>query len=135
MYLYWVSNKWYTIKDIGSVTPCLDKFIFGVLISSVILFLVIGPFYIFCSLSPLVTYNEVLDGQIKLAFQINKTIGFMPAKGRVEENANKLNSSYENITSSLPYEIYNLKNPFLKTLDEDMWRTNKFSNKTETRDF
>jgi len=52
MYLFWTGNRFYTMKTLGSPQECLDKFIFGILIASVVLFLLIGPFYIFSSMSP-----------------------------------------------------------------------------------
>jgi hypothetical protein len=51
---------------LGSATGCIDKFIFGVLIASVVLFLLIGPFYIFSSYSPWVKANPVLSANLKL---------------------------------------------------------------------
>lgn len=101
MYLYWVGNRWYTIKDLGIQVECAEKCIFGILIASVVLFLLIGPFYIFSSISPWVAHNAVLDGRVNLAWQINKTIGVWPEKGLVVENPDVLNSSFKNITSSL----------------------------------
>lgn len=62
MYLYWIGNRWYVIKDLGMQIEPVEKCIFGVLIASIVLFLVVGPFIIFSDFSPLVSYNEVLDG-------------------------------------------------------------------------
>jgi hypothetical protein len=55
MYLYWIGNRYYTIKEIGLQIEPVEKCIFGVLIASVVLFLVIGPFIIFSDFSPLVS--------------------------------------------------------------------------------
>jgi hypothetical protein len=98
MYVCWTGNRFYTIKLLGSPTECLDKFIFGVLIASGLLFLLIGPFYIFSSISPLVNYNEVLQGTINLNFQVNKTIYLYPELGKVVEQRADMKKSNE------PYE-------------------------------
>jgi len=60
MFLGWTGNRYYTIKVLGSPTECLDKFIFGVLISSVLLFLLMGPFYLFSTWSPMVGFNPIV---------------------------------------------------------------------------
>lgn len=64
----WAGNKWYTIKPMGIEAECLDKFIFGFLFSSIILFLLIGPFYLFSTMSMYVAYNPVLEGSFELNF-------------------------------------------------------------------
>jgi len=66
LYIGWTGNRFYTIKTLGSPTECLDKFIFGVLIGSVLLFLLIGPFYMFSTVSPLVDFNPVTQGKFEL---------------------------------------------------------------------
>lgn len=112
-YLYWTGNRYYTIKPLGSPTECLDKFIFGILIASLVLFLLIGPFYLFSSMSPWVTYNDVLSGTVEINFVINKTIGIYPEIGKVLEEKDQLNSSYKQINSTMPYRIYHLEDPYL----------------------
>jgi len=135
MFVAWTGNRWYTIKVLGSPTECFDKFIFGVLIASGLLFLLIGPFYIFSSLSPLVAYNKVLQGTINLNWQVNKTIGLYPEIGKVLENKDDLNKSYVQINSTMPYRFYHLDNPYLKTFDDEMWQHSNYSKMTETRFF
>jgi hypothetical protein len=57
-------NKFYTEKTLGSPAECLDKCIFGVLIASVILFLLIGPFILFSTSSPYVGFNPISQAYI-----------------------------------------------------------------------
>lgn len=83
LYIGHTGNRWYTIKTMGSLTPCLDKFIFGILISSGLLFLLMGPFYLFSTWSPMVGFNPVVKGTFDLNIQINKTVGYNPEKGDV----------------------------------------------------
>lgn len=135
MFIGWTGNRYYSFKILGSQTECLDKCIFGVLIASGLLFLLIGPFYIFSSISYLVDYNKVLQGTINLNFQVNKTIGLYPEIGDVMENIDDVNSSYQLINSTMPYRFYHLDNPYLKTFDKEMWNSSKYSKMTETRDF
>lgn len=60
LYVGHTGNRWYTIKPLGMPQPALDKCIFGVLISTGVLALLIGPFIIFSTLSPLVSNNPVI---------------------------------------------------------------------------
>lgn len=138
MFIGWTGNRYYTIKVLGSPTECLDKFIFGVLISSVLLFLLMGPFYLFSTMSPLVGFNPVIEGEFNLNIQINKTLGYWPEKGKLKLNKggdDELSQDFDRIVSSLPYRLYHITSPFLKNFDDGMWSSTKFHNKTETRDF
>lgn len=81
LYIGWTGNRWYTIKTLGSPTECFDKFIFGVLIGSGLLFLLIGPFYMFSTSSPLVANNPVIAGKFELNLQINTTVAYNPENG------------------------------------------------------
>lgn len=81
MFLGWTGNRWYTIKILGSQTECFDKFIFGVLLTSGALFLLMGPFYLFSTMSPMVGFNPISEGKFNLNLQINKTLGYNPEKG------------------------------------------------------
>lgn len=90
MYLCWTGNRFYTIKVLGSPQECLDKFIFGILIASGVLFLLIGPFLIFSTLSPLVSFNPVIQGEFDMNLQINKTIHIHPSTGEVVKDASHL---------------------------------------------
>lgn len=83
MFLSWTGNKYYTIKALGIPIECLDKCIFGVLIASVILFLLIGPFYLFSTISPYVDYNPISQAYINMNFQVNKTIWINPSTSNI----------------------------------------------------
>jgi len=52
----------------------MDKFIFGVLISSIFLCILVGPIYFFSDIGGFIQTNPVNSGQIYLSFVINKTI-------------------------------------------------------------
>ena len=67
--------------------------------------------------------------------QINKTMGFDPMTGDMVTDTGDLDDNYKEIRSSLPYRFYHLTSPFLKEFDEEMWKKNPYSKKTETRDF
>jgi len=94
-----------------------------------------GPFYLFSTISPLVGFNPVIEGEFNMNIQINKTMGFDPKNGDMVTDTGELGSNFKIIESSLPYRFYHLTSPFLKEFDEVMWKNNKYSNKTETRDF
>jgi hypothetical protein len=107
MFIGWTGNRYYTVKVLGSPTECLDKFIFGVLISSVLLFLLMGPFYLFSTWSPLVGFNPIVEGTFNLNLQINKTLGYYPEEGKLKTDlGNNLPDTYDLINSSLPYNLY-----------------------------
>jgi len=74
MYLGWVGNRWYLEKTLGEQTGLIDKCIFGVAIASVVLFLLIGPFYIFSSYSPWVKANPVLSANLMLNLLVKKQV-------------------------------------------------------------
>lgn len=46
-----------------------------------------------------------------------------------------MNSSFDRMNSSMPYNFYHLNNPYLKQFSAEMWKDSKYSNMTETRDF
>lgn len=66
LYIGWTMNEYYAVKIVGKPILPLEKFIFGVLIATGILFLLIGPFILFSTVSPLVSFNPVLGGVISL---------------------------------------------------------------------
>jgi len=74
MYCAKNGNISYTIRVLGAPTPLLDKCIFGVLISSVILFLLVGPLVFFSDIGGFVAPNPVLSGDVKVALVIKKTL-------------------------------------------------------------
>lgn len=143
MYLGWVGNRYYLEKVLGSPTGLFDKCLFGVSIASVVLFLLIGPFYIFSSYSPWVRENPVLSANIKLNLQINKTVYADIQNGRIYEHIPKGKAGrerhrrheFEEFNSSIPYNIYAIMSPYMKTFDDKQWQACKYSHKTETREF
>lgn len=67
-------NVSYTTRVLGTATERLDKCIFGVLISTVILFLLVGPLVFFSDVGGFVAPNPVLSADIKVALVITKTL-------------------------------------------------------------
>jgi len=74
MYCAKNGNVSYTRKVLGSPTALLDKCIFGVLISVVILFLLVGPLVFFSDIGGFVAPNPVQSADIQVALVINKTL-------------------------------------------------------------
>lgn len=56
------------------MTPIEEKCIFSGIFSTIIIALLVGPFYLFSDNSPLVGTNPVLNGYIGVNFIVNKTI-------------------------------------------------------------
>lgn len=67
-------NKYYNEKQLGSPTEFQDKCIWGGLITSIIMFLIAGPFLLFSDLSPAIGINPVIDAKMDIALSINKTV-------------------------------------------------------------
>jgi hypothetical protein len=61
-------------KILGSRTPKMDKCIFGVLISSVILFILIGPLFFFSDYGGFVAPNPVTEGELQFSFVIKRNM-------------------------------------------------------------
>lgn len=99
--------------------------------------MLIGPFYIFSTASPLVNYNPVIQGKFELNLQVNTSVCYRPNNGNIEEDCYKVRKDpeYIEIPSSLPYGLYYNENPYLEDFTPEMWADNEFSKKTETRDF
>ena len=83
MYLGWVGNRYYIEKIQGVPTGRLDKCLFGVTISTALLGLLIGPFYLFSTWSPFVTFNPVGSATIKFNLQVNRTVFVNKANGQI----------------------------------------------------
>jgi len=66
-------NVSYVVKVLGSRTPVLDKCIFGVLISSVILGMLIGPIFFFSDYGGFIAPNPAISGEIDVSLIIDKT--------------------------------------------------------------
>lgn len=60
-----IGNNWYNEKPLGSAVTLDEKCIFGVLMTSIVLVLIVGPLILFSNLMPgLVTFNPVLSADI-----------------------------------------------------------------------
>lgn len=68
MYCAKNSNHWYTIKILGEATWMIDKLIFGVLFTVIILFLMVGPLYFFSDYSNFVGPNPVISAYFGMSF-------------------------------------------------------------------
>ena len=91
-----VGNRWYGEKILGSKTPIQEKCIFSGIFSSIIIILLVGPFYLFSDNSPLVDVNPVLNGNVAVNFIVNKTL-------------------QDNVIDIEPYNIYDNQNLLLRT--------------------
>jgi hypothetical protein len=67
-------NISYVVKVLGSPTTPCDKFIFGWLIGGIIIFLLIGPIYLFSEYSGFIAPNPVWGGNIEIDMSISKNI-------------------------------------------------------------
>jgi hypothetical protein len=62
-----IGNMWYGPKILGSPVEPLDKCLFGVFVSTVITFLLVGPFLLFSDLIPgLVGLNPITSANVQL---------------------------------------------------------------------
>jgi len=139
-----IGNNWYNQKALGSAVTADDKCIFGVLMTSIILTLIVGPLILFSNLMPgLVTFNPVLSADVHISFNMNKTI-YSYSSGAVIDNTEireldleEFTEGYANgtivsSTQSTPYLIYNNANPFFRVYNEKQWLTSNYSEWTET---
>lgn len=74
MYAAKNGNIWYTQKEIGIPTEPLDKCIFGVLFSIVVMLLLVGPMVIFSDLTGFVSINPVHESNVHFLFIIKKSL-------------------------------------------------------------
>lgn len=74
LYIAKNGNYSYVVKPLGSATLLLDKIIFGWLISSVLLLLLLGPVFFFSELGSFIQENPVREASIELSFIVNKTL-------------------------------------------------------------
>lgn len=68
------SNHWYTIKILGEATWMVDKLIFGVLFSAIIILLMVGPLYFFSDYSGFVGPNPVKAAYFGVSFVLRSAI-------------------------------------------------------------
>lgn len=93
-------NYWYNARVFGSKSDPVDKFVFGGLITGVILVILIGPFYFFSEFSSFIEPNPVQSGEIEIRLNIKKRVSYADimneAKGNSEQalNAN-VRSNYD----------------------------------------
>lgn len=146
-----IGNMWYIPKVLGSPVEPADKCIFGVLMTSIVTFLLVGPFLLFSDLIPgLVVLNPIQKADIKLLFTLNETIYSNATNDEVVENEFLLNSLNHNYTllnelidsgdiivtnMTVPSIIYENKNPFFQTYASDAWAESEYAEWTETNNF
>jgi hypothetical protein len=162
MYISKAGNWSYTIRTLGEPVPALDKCIFGYLIISVIMFVLIGPLFVFSDAGPFIAPNQVIGGALKLAFVIDKNTSLLKMTGEASRNAQQklFSDDYDefdqlddgtflfssdptkdvegnktNLAQLTPYVVYESKSPFLKTLDNETFNASPLRNRTETRFF
>ena len=69
-----IGNKWYVPKPLGSPVAPDEKFIFGWLMTSIVLLLIVGPLILFSDLMPgLVGMNPVLSADVNIFMNMNET--------------------------------------------------------------
>lgn len=93
-------NVSYTTRVLGTPTERFDKCIFGVLISVVILFLLVGPLVFFSDIGGFVAPNRVLSADIKVALVITKTLNSTLAPVSALAFASAAAMNHTNITGS-----------------------------------
>jgi hypothetical protein len=67
-------NEYYGIKKLGLAIDKVEKCLFGVVVSFLLLFLLIGPFVLFSEYGGLTQANPVLNGNIEMSFLIEKKV-------------------------------------------------------------
>lgn len=140
-------NNYYAIKKFGGLTEKLDKCTFGVTILSILIFLLVGPMLLFSEYGGLTSANPVLNGELTASFLIQKAVytdvnDHRMRPGLTEAEARKIEDEIESgvpnlvkVNTAVPYQVYKNSHSFLRTYDEDYWKTAKYFNWTETRSF
>lgn len=60
-----IGNSYYNMKPLGSAVTLDEKCLFGGLVTTIILILIIGPLILFSNLMPgLVTFNPVISADV-----------------------------------------------------------------------
>jgi hypothetical protein len=142
LYACKIGNKWYGEKKLGLKTDRCEKCLFGVLMTSIVMILMVGPFLLFSDLIPgLIAINPVLSADIQLSFVLNETMFTNTTSHRTLSNYTKTDEMYEYYLSnediiktnrSTPYLVYENKNPFFRSYDPVTWKYSNYSNMTET---
>lgn len=133
MYTAKNGNISYVVKVLGSPTAKLDKCIFGVLITGIILALLVGPLWFFSDVGGFIAPNPVTAATISFSFVIHKTMSQNDLNGMMDTSLYQLdnNSTFllesENLTdhkaikSKIPYIFYENANPFFRQYDKDYY--------------
>ena len=128
------------VKVLGSRTPVLDKCIFGVIISSVILGMLIGPIFFFSDYGGFIAPNPALSGKIDVSLIIDKTTSIqeilkneqlrgggeevdteeIEVPQDVSEEWVEQNLAKE-LHAQVPYQIYSNKYPFFRQYDDEFY--------------
>jgi len=67
-------NRFYGEKVLGVKTDRCEKCMTGVLISSILLFLLVGPLLLFSEYGGLISPNPVLHGEFDVSFEVSKMV-------------------------------------------------------------
>jgi len=147
LYAAKVSNHYYGIKVLGLRIDRMEKCIFGVFISSILMVMLVGPFFLFSEYGGLVQSNPVLGGNIEFSFIIEKNL-FTDKNGDIiinisNEEAVKLHKQSlsadqdknQVIRTEVPYSIFKNEHPYLRLYDKEMWESSEFDKMTETNYF
>jgi hypothetical protein len=70
------SNISYTRRIIGTKAWWLDKIIFGWLLGGIILFLLVGPLYLFSDSGGFIAPNPVISAELDLQFVVDKNLSY-----------------------------------------------------------
>lgn len=153
------SNRSYTEKILGAPAGPIEKCIFGVLLSTIIMVLLAGPLWFFSDIGGFVAPNPVQSANLELSFIIQKNLTDLnlederhEGKHKANDDKTKLNldelyttqdlseleeetDDTKKIQQKKPYSLYTNQNPFFREWDQEYYEQTPFSNWTETRFF
>jgi len=101
MYTAKNGNWSYVVKVLGSPTLKLDKCIFGVLFTGVILSLLVGPLWFFSEVGGFIAPNPVQQAQISFAFVVSKTLSQEDFDGSTSASGSGESSQLNNLSLGL----------------------------------
>lgn len=129
-----IGNKWYVTKLLGSPVDPSEKCIFGVLITSIVLILLVGPVLLFSDMIPgLVVPNPIHDADVKIYLHGNQTIYSNSSTQEILDRKTLLEGNFTEVLEyiddgsilvtnrSVPNLIYENAVPFIMTYNEPMW--------------
>jgi hypothetical protein len=99
----------------------IDKCVFGVVITGVILTLLVGPLYFFSDIGGFVAPNPITSAAVSYSFLLMRN--------------GTTNAHIQNDSFKTPYLLYSNSNPYLRKYDKDEFETSEFQDWTETRFF